>query len=343
MKKNKLVFVYPKDASFISIEREILTQKYQLIENTYDWTKKKLVPVYLLHQFFAMLFTIPFSKGVLVSFGGYWALFPIIIANLFKKPSYIVLHGTDCAYFPQISYGILGIKNIRKFCELSYQKVSKILPVSESLVYIENTYFDKNQVIKQGYQHFFPSIQTPYEVIYNGIDLSKWGQLPSIEKEKNTFVTVFSEGQFMLKGGPIIMGLAEKYTQYQFYFVGILENEYNPKNLKNVHFLGRKTPIELRAIYSKAAYYFQLSISEGFGCALCEAMLCECIPIGSNVNMIPQIIGDTGFILKNQTIEEANQLISTLEYNSLLGEKARKQIIDNFSIEHRAEKLLKIV
>ena len=38
-----------------------------------------------------------------------------------------------------------------------------------------------------------------------------------------------------------------------------------------------------------------------------------------------------------------NQLISTLEYNSILGEKARKQIIDNFSIEHRAEKLLKIV
>lgn len=343
MKKNKFVFVYPKDASFISIEREILEQKYQLFENTYDWTKKKLVPIYLLHQFFVMLFTIPFSKGVLVSFGGYWALFPIMIANLFKKPSYIVLHGTDCAYFPQISYGMFGIKNILRFCELSYQKVNKILPVSESLVYTENTYFDENKVIKQGYKHFFKSNDTPYKVIYNGIDLKKWEKISIIEKQKNTFVTVLSEGQFERKGGPLILQLAQKFTEYQFYFVGILEKNYNPNNLKNLHFLGRKTSIELKEIYSTFEYYLQLSIFEGFGCALCEAMLCECIPIGSNVNMIPQIIGNTGFVLKHQTIEEANQLVSTLEYNPLLGQKARKQIIDNFSIEHRAEKLLKIV
>ena len=42
---------------------------------------------------------------------------------------------------------------------------------------------------------------------------------------------------------------------------------------------------KLRNYYSKSQFHFQLSMYEGFGLALCEAMLCRCIPIGSSVNM----------------------------------------------------------
>ena len=60
------------------------------------------------------------------------------------------------------------------------------------------------------------------------------------------------------------------------------------------------TQRELINYFSMSRFYLQLSFSEGFGNALCEAMLCECVPIGSNVGAIPFIINDTGFILKKK-------------------------------------------
>lgn len=342
MKKEKVVFVYPKKASFISIEKQILEEKYEVLENTYDWTKKKLVPLYMLHQLFWCLLMIPKSKSVLVSFAGYWSLFPVLIAKFLGKPSYVVVHGMDGASFREIGYGVLQMPFIKSCCEKTFLNATKILPVSESLVYTENTYFDQHKVVKQGYQHFFPQVKTNHEVIFNGIEIDKWEKITNIQKQENTFVTVLGEGQFLRKGGELIITIAKLFPQYEFYFVGMNQPSTLEK-LNNVHFVGRKTPQELKEIYSCSNFYLQLSIFEGFGCALCEAMLCECIPIGANVNMIPQIIGESGYILQHQDEQEAKELFSNLQYQTDLGQKARTQIINNFSIEHRAQKLLKIV
>ena len=43
---------------------------------------------------------------------------------------------------------------------------------------------------------------------------------------------------------------------------------------------------------------FSETNNRGLPNVLCEAMLCECIPIGNKVFGIPEVIGDTGFIFE---------------------------------------------
>jgi glycosyltransferase involved in cell wall biosynthesis len=72
---------------------------------------------------------------------------------------------------------------------------------------------------------------------------------------------------------------------------------------------------------------------------LCEAMLCECIPIGSNVNGIPDAIGDTGIIVKKRDVMELEAgLRKALELNT--GGKASNRIKENFSFELREKNLI---
>lgn len=66
---------------------------------------------------------------------------------------------------------------------------------------------------------------------------------------------------------------------------------------ENVVLMKKINQDELINQFQAHEFYAQLSMFEGFPNALCEAMLCGCIPIGSSVSAIPDIIGETGFIL----------------------------------------------
>ena len=79
---------------------------------------------------------------------------------------------------------------------------------------------------------------------------------------------------------------------------------YSQDNLpENIIFLGRLSPYDLNNYYNKTKFYLQLSNFEGFE-EFVRNMLCECIPIVSNVNFLPEIIGNSGFILnkRNKTM-----------------------------------------
>jgi len=68
----------------------------------------------------------------------------------------------------------------------------------------------------------------------------------------------------------------------------------------------------------------------------------ECIPVGSNINGIPDAIGDTGVVIKQRKVEELEKgILEALKMDS--GKAARQRVMDMFTISLREEKLLKLV
>lgn len=75
--------------------------------------------------------------------------------------------------------------------------------------------------------------------------------------------------------------------------------------------------------------------------SICEAMLCECIPVGSDVNGIPKIINGYGIIINERKTEKVFDAIKqALKLENSYGSKAREFITENFNIHLRESQLL---
>ena len=340
MPKKKLLFIYPNLYTFIQTEIDLLSDDYDIISITQKWSNKILLPFNLTVQFFFLLYSLPRVKVVLISFAGYSSFLPSLLGYMLNKKVLIVAHGTDCVSFPEINYGNLRNPLLRFFTKISYQCATKILPVSESLVYTENNYFS-SETLKFGYTHHLSNISTPFKVIPNAINSNFWNKDNTVSRDKRSFLTVVGRGQALIKGLDLIIEVANEFPYCKFYVAGI-DSINNFKSGDNIYFKGRLSPDELKVLYSKSQFYLQLSNSEGFGVSLCEAMLCKCIPIVSNVNHLPKIVGDSGFVLKKRDLKMLIDLISNaLDCNILsLENKSRDRIKDDYTPENRKRLLL---
>ena len=338
MIKEKILFIYPKLFTFIKTEIDILSENFELIHLTQKWTSKLLLPINIIIQFFFLIIYINKVNIILISFGGYWSFLPSLIGKIMNKKVAIVVHGTDCVSFPEINYGNLRSPILSYIIKKSLQWSNIILPVSESLIYTENNYFSDKK-LRFGYQYHLSDISTPSAVVHNGLIIDNWSKDNNISKDKSSFITVVSKGKLVLKGVDLVLEIASNFPKCYFYLAGVDNIDNLPSN---VVCLGQLTPNELRIWYSKTQFYLQLSNTEGFGVSLCEAMLCECIPIVSNVNFLPQIIGKSGFVLKKRSNLLLTKIIN-LALNSdleILMKKARKRIVSNFSSEIRKKRLI---
>ena len=344
MSKN-IIYIAPSLSSFVRNDIKILKKKYNVTNNIYNWGNKYLTIFYFLKQFIFLLTNIFSTDLIIVSFGGYWAVLPSLFGRLFKVPVFIILNGTDCASIESINYGSLKKPLVKLSCKISYSLSSLLLPVSSSLIYTKNYFLDSDKDIEQGYSHFIKNIKTNSKVLYNGVDENFWKKSKEIKKEPNTFISVFNNRQFIGKGGDLIVEISKKYPSSTFYIAGSTKIA-NLEAPTNVIFLGYLSPNELLNYYSKCQYYFQLSSFEGFGVSLCEAMLCECVPIVSSVNHLANIVDDYGFVLQKKDINLLTEIVDkALNTKNLvqLGELSRKRIINNYSIEIREKELFQII
>ena len=112
----------------------------------------------------------------------------------------------------------------------------------------------------------------------------------------------------------------------------------------NIRFLNEIDQPVLFELMRKSKVYVQASRHESFGCALAEAMLCECVPVVTKSAAIPEVVGDCGFFLTGESPEELATLIrKALNSSPEAGRKARERIENLFPLAKREEKLLDLV
>jgi len=113
----------------------------------------------------------------------------------------------------------------------------------------------------------------------------------------------------------------------------------------NVHLPGYLSNDELLRLYQRSQFYIQLSAHESFGISVVEAMLCECVPIVTDRYALPEVVGDSGIVVPyNDVMRVKDAIMDTgpAEIGSL-GKNARNRALDNFTLDIRERKLIKIL
>ena len=327
------------NATFAKRDIRILEKEYSVDKYHFNTSKKIYLPFAFVKQFFFLLFSISRYKSIVVQSSGYVAFLPVIFGKIFRTPVVIIAIGTDCARRPEINYGAFNRPILSWFTKFSFNHASLILPVHKSLEQRRYSYLDI-EYPNQGIRGFIPNIKTPIIEMVNGYDTEKW-KLLNMERKKNSFLTVtlaLTETGHYLKGIDLIIVIAKAFPTFNFTIVGkVYLKEKCPDNITLIENLSHSALLE---IYNQHEYYLQLSMSEGFPNALCEAMLCGCIPIGSDVAGIPDIIGTAGYILKKKNEENLIKLIETLSENTITREKVNNQIANNFPLKRREDEFL---
>jgi glycosyltransferase involved in cell wall biosynthesis len=279
-------------------------------------------------------------------FGGHQSFLPALFGKVFGKPCLIICGGTDCVAFPSINYGNFKGGILATVTRWSYKLAAHILPVHKSLIEYVYTYSDAD-FKKQGIKFFIPRLKTPMTVINYGFDPDKW--VESKQKIENSFITVAAgldkPYRAKLKGVDLILEAALSFPNAIFTIIGCPENYKLPVKSQNVKTYSYVSNAELKDIYNKHEFYLQVSMSEGFPNAICEAMTCGCIPIGSNVGGIPDIVGDSGFILMKRDIEQFKNILADAMNSDkkALSQKARTRIMEMYPKDLRKEQLLDLI
>lgn len=338
-----IIYTYPVRTAFIDRDLEMISPVAKI--KPLEFTQSPvLLPFYFVLQFFQLLWYLPVTSQYLCFFGGYHSVLPVWFGRVFGKKCTIQAGGADCINMPEIGYGNFRKKWLRKATVYSFKNCSLILPVAKALVKQEYSY-DPRINSKQGLLHLIPDLKTPIQVIPNGFDTGFWKNLEE-NREPFSFISVATgtsiRARAIVKGYDLIEKLAENHPDWSFTLVG--DAAYISPN-SNVKVLGKMNSFELLKLYNIHQFYLQLSTSEGFPNALGEAMACGCVPVGSAVGAIPEIIDEAGFLLFRKDLNDLNAIF--IGFDSLKTESISKTAISKiqseFNFHIRKEKLLKVL
>lgn len=305
-----IIYTYPVRTAFTDRDLEMIRPERKI--KALEFTQNPIhLPLFYVLQFFQLLWYLPKTSQYLCFFGGYHSVLPVWFGKIFGKKCIIQAGGMDCINMPEIGYGNFRKKWLRKATIFSFKNCTLILPVAQALIK-QHYQYDGLISPNQGLINLIPDLTTPIQVIPNGFDTDFWKNL-QLKRVPLSFISVATgtsnPSRAKVKGYDLIEELAANHPDWKFTLVG--DSSYQSKN-PNVSILGKKTASELLTLYNTHQFYLQLSTSEGFPNSLGEAMSCGCIPIGSAVGAIPEIIEKKEFILVQKDIKELEHLLSKI-------------------------------
>ena len=331
MQKKRILFIYSNFSSFVEKDFDLLSTVYEVDQYRFRAIKGLVgTGIEIIRQFIFLIMNIWKYNAVFVWFADYHSLFPVLFARMSHKKSFVVVGGYDVSYLPEFNYGSFN-KPIRKFFAKTTLRLATIcFPVAEAL----------NEKIKKISPH------STVEVLATSTDSAQF-DLSDSNRQK-IVITVASADSYqraMIKGLDRFRELALTMPDFEFIIIGINKTFESffipvPENLK---FESSVPYSELPGHYNKASFYAQFSRSEGLPNSLCEAMLCGCIPLGTDVGDIKLTIEGIGLVLIEWNLSDLPEFIRTNHNNKLLRERSRERIIEMYDPEIRRKRLTKLI
>ncbi len=331
MRQKSVLFVYVNYSSFVKADYEMLS----LFANVTKYQFKPGKGIFktgfsLLKELIFLIFNGLKFDYTLIWFGDYHSLLPVLFAKLFRKKSFVVIGGYDVSTLSEYGYGAFTNPVRAFFTRNTFKYMGLGLPVAEALR------IKLLEINPKANAETIATICYPDKFTFEDYDRPK---------RVVTISTTESQQRLMVKGLDRFRELAICLPDFEFEILGVHENakhyfEPVPANLI------LSPPIQfdkLSHVYQRASFYAQLSRSEGLPNALCEAMLCGCIPVGTNVGDIQVTIGNTGCTIGEWGTETLVEFIRQNHTKRELRDRARNRIIELYNPEKRIQKFKQLM
>ena len=271
------------------------------------------------------------SHLVFCWFASVYAAIATLVAGFLGRKSIMVIGGVDMAKEKEFGYG-LWLSPWKSFlARRAIKTAARVLVVDQSL---------KDEVLfRVNYQG------DNLEVLPTGYDHELWKPSGTKDPIVLTVAAVQNEGRLKIKGIDILFEVARKLPSVKFALIGFDPSKFAtftpPANLSILPFVEQAN---LLWHYQRAKVYCQPSRREGLSNTLCEAMLCGCIPVASNVGGSARAVGESGIIVHP---EDPSALATGIEKALGMPEgasrMARERIVSLFPKEQRERRLRELI
>lgn len=188
----------------------------------------------------------------------------------------------------------------RRFClSLGYRNIDQCLTVSE---------FSQRDI-----EHRFGIKDV--KITYNCIDsfYSKVKERGVLKKRSDFYFTV--TGDAPSKNLDFVLEYFSIRPDKRLVIAGVSKDaKIRGEHFSNIEFLPPGVPDEvLIDKYLSCKVFLFLSLQEGFGIPLLEALICGCPIIASNRTSIPEVVGNNGILVDPGSIEELDSAMTKIE------------------------------
>jgi glycosyltransferase involved in cell wall biosynthesis len=318
----RVLFLTTEDGTFVTKDKEILKQQYEVTHLNIDLRTEPHRIVELIHEI----------RAHDLVFG--WFITPTnsiatILASVMNTPTILIAGGYDVARVPKIGYGLTLDKKYYYLTKISLCLADRVLAVSNS---------NKKEVLR------LCSVADVNTIYVGAVDTETFCP-DRAKKEPDLVLSVgtIKESNLRKKGLKYFAQASRICEDKRFVLIGEKRDSEAVKELvdiagNNFHMPGYVSYESLLDYYKRAKVYVQPSIHESFGVSVAEAMACECVPVVARNGALPEVVGDTGVYLDGVAPTQLKNAIE--EASTMDGAPARERVVEKFRRERRSEELL---
>jgi len=266
-------------------------------------------------------------------FASTYAAAAVASARMFHRRSVIAIGGADVAGMDEIGYGIWLSPWKSRLVTFALRNADRVLAVDPIL---------KQEAIRRaGYDG------RNIEYLPTGFDPVFWS--PGGEKADSvlTVASCDSQARLRVKGVDLLLETARLLPGTRFLLVGIQEpyaGNLRSEAPANIEIRGRVSREELLILYRGAKVYCQPSRFEGLPNSVCEAMLCGCVPVCTDVGGMRTPVEGFGVLVPGGdpgTLAAA--IAEALAGPPAAGLRGRESIATRFTLERREQGLMELI